>query len=79
MIRLEKFFIEADSFSSKTLANFQMNDRSEQLVNYRFAHRQDKVAILTTQGLYVFSLLGISSDSDEPISLHDSDRDDLHG
>lgn len=55
--RLEKFFIETDSFSSKTLAYLQLADQETSLVDYSFSSSQQALALLTTKNsLYTFSL-----------------------
>ena len=55
-LRIEKFFIEADSFSSKTIAYLQLKEpQREKVVSYNFSRACQKVAVYTTSGsLYVF-------------------------
>lgn len=54
-IRLEKFFIEADSFSSKTLAHLSLPEK-ERVLSFTFSKSLQKVAAFTSSGaLYVFS------------------------
>jgi len=54
-IRLEKFFIEADSFSSKTLAHLTLPEK-ERVLSFTFSKSLQKVAAFTSSGaLYVFS------------------------
>lgn len=57
-VRLEKFFIESDSFSSKTLAYLQLKTPDERPALYNISQCQDKVVVYSNKrSLYTFSLM----------------------
>jgi hypothetical protein len=57
LVRIEKFFIENETFSSKTLGYFQLQDSKENCTVYCISERQDKVVMLTDRNnLYVFAI-----------------------
>lgn len=65
-VRIEKFFIESDSFTSKTLAYLQLNDKDEMIEKYVISQSQDKLALLSTfNNLYTFVLRDLESESKE--------------
>lgn len=46
--RMEKFFIESDSFSSKTIAYLELSsDPDESVLLYKFSENQEKVVIMS--------------------------------
>jgi hypothetical protein len=57
-IRVEKFFIEADSFSSKTIAYLSLtHPQDESVTHYCINYTQDRLALLSNKGsLYTFNL-----------------------
>ncbi|CDW76778.1 UNKNOWN [Stylonychia lemnae] len=56
-VRIEKFFIENDSFSSKTQAFLQMANKEEEVLQYNIAQNQEKVAILTDRSnIYIYNI-----------------------
>jgi hypothetical protein len=63
--RLEKFFIESDSFSSKTIAYLELsNDPDETVLLYQFSKNQEKVAIISDKhNLSTFDLYEIRNPS----------------
>lgn len=57
-IRLEKFFIESESFSSKTLAYLQLKSPDERVQEYNVSQCQDKVGVYSSKrSLYIFSMM----------------------
>ena len=59
--RLEKFFIESDSFSSKTISYLELSsDPDETVSQYQFSQNQEKVVILSDKNnLSTFNLYEI--------------------
>ena len=63
--RLEKFFIESDSFSSKTIAYLELsNDPDETVLKNQISKNQEKVAIISDKhNLSTFDLYEIRNPS----------------
>jgi len=54
-VRIEKFFIENESFSSKTLAFLQLSHKEERPKLYEISQKNQLLAFLSDQGsLYMF-------------------------
>ncbi len=62
---MEKFFIESDSFSSKTIAYMELSsDPDETVLNYQFSKNQENVVIMSDKhNLLTFNLYDIRNPS----------------